>query len=55
MPAMDCEITMYGPTTFVVRFYSEGILSDSWEAKELTVDKNTLSYLITKDVIEVIP
>jgi hypothetical protein len=55
MPAMDCEIQMYDPTTFIVRFYNDGVLADSIEAKDIMTDRPTLSYLITKDVIEVIP
>ena len=54
MPAMDCEIQMYNQDTFIVRFYNDGVLQDSIESGEVTVDSLTLSYLLSKETQEAI-
>jgi hypothetical protein len=51
MPAAKCKITLDG-TAFLIRFYVNEEFTDIWEAEEITVDRATLSYLVTKDVLE---
>jgi hypothetical protein len=54
MPAVDCKITMYDTDTFIVRFYKDDVLTDSWESREIEVDSLTLSYLLAKETQEII-
>jgi hypothetical protein len=54
MPAVDCKITMEDTDTFIVRFYRDDSLTDSWEVKDLEIDSLTLSYLLAKETMEVI-